>query len=182
MANTAGERALKTADKPKISASLPDVMKREATLSYSSHHEMELALLDLLGIAPGVSLEEFVPSGDVWNVKGRKTLQARVREHAPTIAAYQRIIREVIAPHLREELLKQEDSGRYMDSEGSFSIKYQCPPTLRIHEARDKRFRRLHRDAEYGHQDGEINFWMPLTDASAGRSSLWVESEPEKVP
>ena len=38
---------------------------------------------------------------------------------------------------------------------------------------------RLHSDNEYGHQDGEINFWMPLTKAF-GNNTLWAESEPLK--
>ncbi len=32
-------------------------------------------------------------------------------------------------------------------------------------------------DGRYGHQAGEVNFWLPLTDASAGRASLWVEHQ-----
>jgi len=83
-----------------------------------------------------------------------------------------------------DELLLKGELGEkvedYLDADGHFSIRYQFPPTLRVHQAQDPRFRRLHRDAEYGHQAGELNYWMPLTDASAGRSSLWVESEPEK--
>ena len=31
---------------------------------------------------------------------------------------------------------------------------------------------------QYGHQPGELNFWMPLTDPSLTRSCLWVESTP----
>jgi hypothetical protein len=38
---------------------------------------------------------------------------------------------------------------------------------------------RPHRDAEYGHQDGEINFWVPLTDVSQTRVDLCVESRPD---
>ena len=30
--------------------------------------------------------------------------------------------------------------------------------------------RQLHSDAKYGHQPGEINFWMPLTSQKATRS------------
>ena len=28
------------------------------------------------------------------------------------------------------------------------------------------------------HRPGEINFWLPLTNAGAGRASLWVEDAP----
>ena len=73
-----------------------------------------------------------------------------------------------------------EDPSPLLGADGSLTICYQFPPTLRVHGAQDKRFRRAHRDAEYGHQPGELNFWLPLTDATEGRSSLWVESEPGK--
>ena len=39
----------------------------------------------------------------------------------------------------------------------------QRPPTLRLSLARPRHVR-PHRDGEYGHQDGEVNFWLPLTD------------------
>jgi hypothetical protein len=38
---------------------------------------------------------------------------------------------------------------------------------------------RTHRDAEYGHQPGEINFWFPLSDASLTKTTLHVESVPD---
>ena len=37
---------------------------------------------------------------------------------------------------------------------------------------------REHRDADYGHQDGEVNFWLPLTDPELTRTTLWAESAP----
>lgn len=35
-----------------------------------------------------------------------------------------------------------------------------------------------HNDAEYGHQTGELNFWLPLTDYKLTRTALWAESSP----
>ena len=37
----------------------------------------------------------------------------------------------------------------------------------------------LHADSQYGHQDGEVNFWMPLTRIDE-TSTLWAESAPDK--
>eukprot|EP00978_Attheya_sp_CCMP212_P018177 scaffold49415_cov59-Attheya_sp.AAC.3 len=38
----------------------------------------------------------------------------------------------------------------------------------------------MHSDKDYpGHQDAEINFWLPVTNVY-GNNSLWVESEPQK--
>ena len=80
----------------------------------------------------------------------------------------------------------------------------QRPPTLRLQPGPSAFTVRPHRDAEYGHQPGELNFWVPLTDAvchtglklsrsQAGllltrfeprlgqartRTTLWAETEP----
>ena len=35
---------------------------------------------------------------------------------------------------------------------------------------------RRHHDGEYGHQRGELNLWLPLTDPELTRTTLWVES------
>lgn len=33
-----------------------------------------------------------------------------------------------------------------------------------------------HHDAEYGHQNGELNIWLPLTDRTLTGVDLWSES------
>lgn len=109
-------------------------------------------------------------------MNARKQLQERVLHHPGIEAAYEQLITEVVAPHLAAEpgaeaLCDEADGHRV------FTVYYQFPPTLRLHAALSVKFRRAHRDAEYGHQPGEINFWLPLTDATAGRASLWVEHE-----
>jgi len=37
----------------------------------------------------------------------------------------------------------------------------------------------MHCDSEYNHPRGEINFWLPFTDAR-GNNSIYVETQPEK--
>ena len=44
-------------------------------------------------------------------------------------------------------------------------------------QARCASLTKLHADAAYGHQDGEVNWWMPLTDIDE-TSTLWAESRP----
>ena len=34
--------------------------------------------------------------------------------------------------------------------------------------------------SEYGHQNGELNFWLPLTDYNMNNIHLWCESEYKK--
>jgi hypothetical protein len=37
-----------------------------------------------------------------------------------------------------------------------------------------------HNDAEYGHQNGELNFWIPLTDRTWTGVDLWSETVPQQ--
>eukprot|EP00415_Alexandrium_ostenfeldii_P004271 UN4271 len=66
-----------------------------------------------------------------------------------------------------------------MGSKTPISFFYQFPPTLRLQPGPSLKARCVHRDAEFGHQVGEVNFWMPLTDYSRTRTTLWVESRPD---
>lgn len=56
----------------------------------------------------------------------------------------------------------------------------QCPPTLRVQPPSDV-YVKEHTDADYGHQHGELNFWMPLTDPDMTMTTLWVEDAPVPV-
>jgi len=37
----------------------------------------------------------------------------------------------------------------------------------------------MHNDAEFGHQHGEVNFWLPLTDTNV-ENTFWLESAPAR--
>eukprot|EP00939_MAST-03C_sp_MAST-3C-sp1_P003112 g3112.t1 len=88
-------------------------------------------------------------------------------------------------------------------SDTRYVVLYQYPPTVRIYcshlpklkggdgptkgppgvnsmDAKYRNLGRFHCDAQYGHQDGEVNFWMPLTRIDES-STLWAESEPAKA-
>ena len=55
---------------------------------------------------------------------------------------------------------------------------YQAEPTLRVHLAGTGRSLGVpHVDADYFHQPGELNWWLPLTPCW-GSNTLWCESEP----
>lgn len=53
---------------------------------------------------------------------------------------------------------------------------YQRPPTLRIQPGPARALVRAHDDAEYGHQNGELNFWLPLTNRDINGVDLWCET------
>jgi hypothetical protein len=54
----------------------------------------------------------------------------------------------------------------------------QRVPTFRVSFPSGTAVSRYHRDSEYHHQPGTINFWVPLTPAF-GTNTIWVESEPD---
>jgi hypothetical protein len=53
---------------------------------------------------------------------------------------------------------------------------YQYPPTLRLQPGPGAEAVREHSDAMYGHQDGEVNVWLPLSQYAKTRTTLWAES------
>jgi hypothetical protein len=91
---------------------------------------------------------------------------------------YETLIREVVGPEILQHY------------EMETTVIYQFPPTLRIYcscpisndtgDSKTQTYRtlgRMHSDDQYGHQPGEINFWLPLTPLRR-TSTLWVESAP----
>jgi len=80
------------------------------------------------------------------------------------VAAYKELVRETVLP------LCGDATG----------IVFQCPPTMRVHLPGFCHTIKLHCDSEYeGHENSEINFWIPLTPAFDS-NTLYKESEPEK--
>lgn len=74
---------------------------------------------------------------------------------------YERFVREVIRP--------QYDGPIY----------YQTKPSHRILFADVPGQSRFHRDADYGHDPAEVNYWVALTPAY-GTNTFWIESEEGK--
>jgi hypothetical protein len=82
---------------------------------------------------------------------------------------YEEFIREVIIPHLQEAMKSEVENEFYV----------QAKPCIRFQQPSNKRTTIPHCDSFYGHQPGQINFWLPLT-RSFGSNSLYSESEPGK--
>jgi hypothetical protein len=80
---------------------------------------------------------------------------------------YNKFICEVIAGNVAAAMAPFECS----------SVFFQTSPCLRMNPPSATRATHPHIDAMYYHQPGQINFWLPLTDAY-GNNSLWVESAP----
>jgi hypothetical protein len=72
---------------------------------------------------------------------------------------YRRLLTELIEPFIGQ------------------SIIYQRIPTFRVHLPGNVAVGEFHRDRDYRHRDGEINFWLPVTDAW-DTNTIWIESDP----
>ena len=51
---------------------------------------------------------------------------------------------------------------------------YQAIPTLRVHLPQNLAVGEFHTDRDYGHPEGEVTFWVPLTPAF-DTNSIWIE-------
>ena len=73
-------------------------------------------------------------------------------------------------PEQKEDADEEEEEEEVLVlSKGERCFYYQFPPTLRLQPGPSSRIGgRAHCDADYGHQDGEVNFWLPLTDCEVG--------------
>lgn len=72
-------------------------------------------------------------------------------------ALYLRFVEEVVAGAIGPDLL------------------YQCIPNFRFQLPGNVAVRGFHRDRDDGHQEAEINCWMPLTPVDE-TSAVWIES------
>jgi hypothetical protein len=72
---------------------------------------------------------------------------------------YHRLLTEQVRPLFSEDII------------------FQRVPTFRIHLPANIAVGNFHVDSDFGHADGEINFWLPFTDAWA-TNTIWVESAP----
>ena len=167
---------------------LPDGLRAIEVFDLAADHDLRPHVVRLLrragadiGSWPSSSadlrLEDFVvPAASLRDAKAGTCVDAQanlatlVASDAPFLAAFDRVVDEAVIPRLRRRLL---DAGGG-DAPRVFHV--QRPPTLRLQPGPSSRHVRAHRDAEYGHQDGEINFWIPLTDPDLTGVTLEVET------
>jgi hypothetical protein len=133
-------------------------------------------------------LEDFVvPVPSIWRLvhggqceTAQKYLSDQVAADDDFLTLFDRFVQEIILPHLKKRLvtaLRENSScndGDDYDEPRAFY--YQCPPTLRLQPGPGWAHVKPHNDGEYGHQNGELNFWLPLTDRTMTGVDLWCES------
>jgi hypothetical protein len=172
---------------------LPEEVRAENVFSYDpSLYNLQGVVAALLrrcddkivGCFPDDSdrLEEFsVPTTSVWrSVNGgqcedaQKYLSNEVMADEKFLEVFDRLVQEVALPELKRRLVS---ANAVSDEEGSVTFYYQSPPTLRLQPGPAWAQVKPHNDAEYGHQNGELNFWFPLTDRTLTGVDLWCETD-----
>lgn len=128
------------------------------------------------------ALEDFrIPISSTWRrVNGgqcenaQRYLSNQIRQDDAFLEVFDSFVREVVAPYLRNRLSHE------WTSHGLVELYYQRPPTLRLQPGPAWAQVNVHNDAEYGHQYGELNFWVPLTSRHHTMVDLWCESQHSK--
>lgn len=186
-ANSKGERLVRAACEPNVPQELPIALRQQQLVSFNpEQYDLRRAVADMLG-KPELSeigcfpdetcmLEVFrAPPAVFRSFPVRARLRDLVAMDTEFLGVYERLVEEVLCPRLKMQF------QTHLPDSTPTRFSYQHPPTLRIQPGGSKEFKRPHRDKEYGHQIGEINFWMPLT-AYSGKmgtgATLRVESEP----
>jgi len=118
---------------------------------------------------PIFRLEDFrVPVSSVWrSVNGgcceeaQKYLSNQVATNVEFIKLFDKFVVEMVLPYLKARLVA---CGALESDSATCAFYYQRPPTLRLQPGPGWAKVRPHNDMEYGHQNGELNMWVPLTD------------------
>jgi hypothetical protein len=100
--------------------------------------------------------DEILSRGTDQHTELHRTFYAR-------FAQMGRLYREFVA-----EMARRVFTGR--------PIYYQSVPTFRVQFPDNVAVGEFHRDRDYHHQQGEINFWVPVTPAF-GTNTVWIEAE-----
>ena len=111
--------------------------------------------------------------------EAQRTLSEMVENDDDFLTAFDQFVEKVVVPYLKRRLLQYQSIER-QDDESTTTFYIQRPPTVRIQPGPSIRGVPAHADATYGHQDGELNFWMPLTDPELTQTDLWAERFPDQ--
>ena len=153
--------------------------------STTAHAELRSSVAEQLGVDPerlGSLHEIEAEQGRPPRRRRRRLImQQQARANPAAVerlhAAYERFVCEVLAPNLAAEWGSDETDAvdDADETAGALTaIAYQAMPALRVSPPATQAMGRRHHDAVYGHQPGQLNYWLPLA-AAWGENTLWVE-------
>jgi hypothetical protein len=100
-------------------------------------------------------------------------LSQAVASSAEFLECFDLFVNEVVLPHLKSRLIKED----IVDESALITMYYQRPPTLRLQPGPARASVKAHKDSDYGHQPGELNYWIPLTDRNLTGVDLYAETD-----
>ena len=172
-----GRSSLNSYRKPKLKKEPPGCLYHEEKIVFeASDIQLVDEVTNLLGLSHADDLNSFMLTTDDLDDRSfPKQAHNLVRNHDAFSAEYLKLIEKVIAPHMRKVC--------GFDESEEFVLMYQFPPTLRCHCSvyPPKAIGRCHNDNQYGHQNGEINFWLPLCSSTNPSNTVWRESDSVSV-
>ncbi|CAE7362512.1 unnamed protein product, partial [Symbiodinium pilosum] len=192
----AGESLLRVLDKWEGGIVAPNGVIYTDVFSYDvTKHDMGKAVISLLqqcdsdvvgSFRSGAQekLEDFcVPAESTWrSVNGgrcedaQRYLSEQIARNDTFLAAFDRLVSEVVLPYMKQRLV----AAGVAEMQEPMKFYYQRPPTLRLQPGPARSHVKAHNDATYGHQSGELNFWLPLTDRKLTEVDLHCESAAEE--
>ena len=139
-------------------------------------------------IVPPDTLKRGVHGGKCEDAQ--KYLSESIASNESFLDLFDRFVVEYILPQLKQRLIEENviqteeltnenhDCSSSTSTTTTITFYYQRPPTLRLQPGPAKISSvKPHRDADYGHQPGELNYWLPLTDRQLTKVDLWIESD-----
>uniref|UniRef100_A0A7R9WPT9 Fe2OG dioxygenase domain-containing protein n=1 Tax=Craspedostauros australis TaxID=1486917 RepID=A0A7R9WPT9_9STRA len=174
---------------------LPPSVVIEDVFPYDiERYDLRRAIIQMLSQCDSNIIGEFqsdrledlqVPPSSVWRaVNGgrvedaQKYLSNAVATNEQFLNAFDSFVQEVVLPYLKQRLV----AAGAGDETEPITFYYQRPPTLRLQPGPGWAKVKPHRDSEYGHQNGELNFWVPLTDRSRTGVDLFCEKQNDFHP
>lgn len=171
---------------------LPSSLLKEHLVPWdTSQYHLQGALVNLLDscdasivgsfLDGSKRLEDFrVTAQSTWRqVNGgqcedaQKYLSEQVECNDAFLLAFDDLVVGVALPWLKAQLVKD---GALQGEDEPVTFYYQRPPTIRLQPGPAWSQVKAHRDSIYGHQNGELNFWLPLTDRELTGVDLYCET------
>lgn len=151
---------------------MPHTLRAFKILEFDpNHYDFRRAVAELFAVEAGSdvvsALSSYTPEKSAFGYEYAKNLRVKMmRDGESLLVGYEALIKDIIAPMMLAEYETKEAT-----------ILYQYPPTLRVFPSLSppKALGRLHTDYDYGHQNGEINFWLPIVNIGGDNASLWSE-------
>ena len=122
-----------------------------------------------------LDLESFVCRKNPFrDFKARQVIFKLLSADSDFLVEYEKLVLETVVPAVKKILLT---GGGGANEGDEMKFHYQFPPSIRLQPGPNELTCKKHNDLEYGHQIGEVNFWLPLTDYEKTQTTLWVEDE-----